>query len=90
MKVYILNTYDEHGPEYIHATIKPQIMFRVLTEQFFKDLKTVTNDKWLQELYKDQKIALEKMNELISKNELCSENLNAGWGGYQLHIVELE
>jgi hypothetical protein len=77
MKVYILSISDEDGPEVVHASLDKT----KLPEIIFRFGLEVTEDEMF------------KLKTLIEKDEITNERgtcLAKGWGGFQLHIVELE
>lgn len=74
MKVYILSTYDEHGAENVKASLDKE--------------KMIAHIKGTDMTVDEMQVAMNAIteDEIISTNGL---NLGSGWGGYQLHIVEL-
>jgi hypothetical protein len=92
--IYIINTYDEHGPEDIRATADPEVMLRIFDTLVAADLKRAQEAKWLPRYLDETTMALsgarKKMGELLAAGEVGSHNLLSGWGGYQLHIAESE
>lgn len=92
--VYILNTYDDYGPEDIRATTDTEAMLRIFDVCAAADLRTAQEAKWLPRYIDETTMALnrarKKMVDLLAKREVGSNNLMPGWGSYQLHIVELE
>ena len=90
--VYMLNTYDEYGPEEIMATLDAAKL-----EPHIRTAWTATSDK--AEPYKSNEIAhkqkwiddaIIKLRKLLETGKPDSYNLHDGWGGLQLHIIELQ
>lgn len=82
MRVYILSDYEEHGAENVRATIDKNKVV-----ELFENLVS----KWEDVNYATKCRA--KLNQLLENNILttqCGKDLGDGWGGLQLHIIELE
>ena len=81
MKVYIVSTYHENGAEDVRATLdKDKIRGLIETHQLYgKGEMNIIEDKW--------KI----LEEIIGSGETYDGfDVSGEWGGYQVHIVELE
>ena len=76
MKVYLLNTYQEDGPEDIRATLDRASVEKLLVTHPYYQLCT--------EEYKAK--SLKKLREILDDGG----DLGTGWGGFQLHIIDLE
>ena len=75
MKVYILSTHEEHGAEDVRATLDTLKLYEMLN-----DFAPTSEER-------------AKLAELVKANILNPDfgsSLGNGWGGVQLHIVELE
>ena len=78
-KVYLISLYDEYGSEQVRATLD---LSRV------RELLDTHPERRKGPLPKEYE---KNLTELLGKNEAGGPwNLGHGWGGFQLHIVELE
>lgn len=85
MKVYILSTYDEHGAENVRATIDKNEVADIAAKMYL--------ELWKCNAGRDRSEEFTKLSELLDADVLSGKNgtdLADGWGGMQLHIVELE
>ena len=76
MKVYILSDYEEDGAEHVSATLDKEKLPEMLDKLG----------------YGKRPEAKEKLAALLEKDELLTrhgKDLESGWGGSMLHIVEL-
>lgn len=121
MLVYILNVYEEHGPEEIVATLHaaeiPEIINRIFdgyvknTQDGYDNRQRPSEEEWQFEEFRrrfeegcraglerelaifasQREMILAKLADLTAKQLISphSINLQGGWGGLQLHIVEL-
>lgn len=82
MRVYLLSLYGENGAEEVVATLDKSKVETML----------VVHNHWSQctEPYKEA--CLNRLRELLASDELLPDgcDLGDGWGGFELHIVELE
>ena len=79
MKVYILSTYEEYGANHVTATTDPD------------ELPSMV-DAYRGELGHDPAHELEMLRRLEERGYPIEANgyeLSDGWGGLQIHIVEL-
>jgi len=87
--VYILSDYNEYGAENVTATLDRAKLETVMRKSWpDAGFPYGGLNEWLAE-------AAAKMAELLQKSdaELASvdgHNLHRGWGGMQLHVVELK
>jgi hypothetical protein len=83
MKVYILNTHEEHGPYHIVATLDRDRIISLIQEKF--------TDIFPDEVIKE---AVNNATELLRVADPDGtgymSGLNKRWGGIQLHVVDLE
>jgi hypothetical protein len=79
MKVYLISNYGEYGSEAVRAT---------LDKSKVRELLATHPDMHGEPLPKDYEQSLKRM---LEADELADgHDLGRGWGGFQLHIVELE
>ena len=83
VKVYILSTYQEHGAEQVKATLDPSKLPDMI--RTFKN----EHGPWKGEPWPVEEVELKRLADAIAKDEPGEYGLSDGWGGYQLHIVEL-
>jgi len=95
--VYILDEYEEHGPENITATLD-KTKIRSIIENWPMDKfvfhgfgdKVALEKKHIE----NHKIYIDKMLEYFDKitdfDTVGECDLGPGWGGLQLHVVELK
>ena len=76
MKAYILSDYNEHGAENVVATLDKTKVMELMKSNF----------QWVNQEDIDK---LEYYLE-IDKPSKDANNLAVGWGGIQLHIIELQ
>jgi hypothetical protein len=79
VRVYILSDHGEYGAENVFATLD-------------KDSVPALLDGMMEPNYMLRETCLANLKELLESGELhaeSGENLSPGWGGYQLHVVEL-
>lgn len=98
--VYILSCYDEHGAEDATATLDRSRLPDMLKENWPEPTEvdwSSPKPHWRQEYHKKWiEDALQALTELlkITDEELavdrtCGHNLHTGWGGIQLHVLQL-
>lgn len=78
MKAYILSNYDEHGAEDVHVTTNKDHVID-MAKKHFPDFLVAEE--------------LDRLNYLLETNDVIQVkgmDLGRGWGGLQLHIVEIE
>lgn len=93
--VYILSTHDEYGAEDVHATLDRNRIIPMIDGWFNWDQSPPppTSPQGLYRAdYKNEarekaKRLLEKNDETLAKGQ--KYELLSGWGGLQLHVVEL-
>ena len=78
MKVYILSTYDEYGAEDVRATLDKSKVEALL--QSHPRLSALTD------------YPIKKLRALLEVDccDVKGTDITEGWGGFKLHIVELE
>lgn len=74
MKVYILSTYQEHGAEDVTATLDPSKLEGLLHGY----------------PYEVKESELDRLRTVVAADEIGDHWLSAGWGGFTLHIIELD
>jgi hypothetical protein len=77
MRVYLLSDYEEHGATNVVGTTNPARLADVLREH------------WPSSDAEAEQIAKALAEDTVGKWDL-SQMARLGWGGIQLHIVELE
>lgn len=82
MKVYILSTFQEDGAEEVKATL-----YKSHVIDMFKSYNMDPNSKFLAR--DDEVVEIEKLLE-IDKPNPSGYSIGKGWGGYMLHIIELD
>lgn len=84
MKVYLISTYNEYGAEEVRATIdKAKVESLLLTHPTY--IKIQPNQ------FEEEEHPIERLKYTLEKDEVIDGlDLTSGWGGFQLHIVELE
>jgi len=84
--VYLLSDYDEYGAENVTATLDRGRLIELIDENWAPtEARSVA---WNAEAKtKLAELLLETDDELASRG---SHNLQAGWGGIQLHVVRLK
>jgi len=77
VKVYLISTYGEEGAEKVRATLDKSKVLGLLADS----LEGAVEIEYEENLAK-----------FLLEDEIHTDGLNLGhgWGGYQLHIVELE
>lgn len=76
VKVYLLSDYNEHGSENMIGTTDKSKVMQLMKDNFsFFNQQDVDELEWLLEKDKPSK---------------DPDNLSNGWGGIQLHILELK
>ena len=80
--VYIMNTYEEHGPDDMYATLDPSNLPAMLEEYGLPN-----SDGPGRELMKERRA----LARFMSGNPLedIRGGLSDGWGGIQVHMIEL-
>ena len=80
MKVYLISRYDEYGSEDVRATVDKDKVRELLRTHKLREEEDVPEDY-------DK-----TLSDLLAKDIATGQpnNLGRGWGGFQLHIVELE
>jgi hypothetical protein len=78
MKVYLISCYGEHGSEDVKATLdKTKVRDLLITHPEMRG--EPLDDEYEQSLKR-----------LLEADEPTESDLGRGWGGFQLHIIELE
>ena len=81
MRVYILSVYEEYGAEQVKATLDPTKLSAMLRE---------FRHPWKDQPVEVPESVFEALTEVLAEDRLVDgRNLSEGWGGWQLHIVEL-
>ncbi len=92
--VYILNTYDEYGPEEIRTTTDPKKMISILDTLLEAERVGLEEKTWKEGYYEERQQYLNdcrtNLVKFIAKSMIGTEDLSRGWGGYQIHAAELE
>ena len=90
-KVYMLSTYGEYGAEDVRATLNRANLVGMIQGW------DMGRSKWpaaaLEEWKAEAIAGLEKALERFDANPTIGsegQNLQSGWGGMQLHVVELD
>jgi hypothetical protein len=88
--VYILNVYGEYGPEEVAASLEGSKIGAELVRRQATWLIAAKAQAWRVEITAlEASMELAALDNALAANIPCSTNLSHGWGGYQLHIVEL-
>ena len=91
--VYILSEYEEHGAEKVTATLDRSCLMNVIDQNWpyqekegeWKGQRQIYKD-WITEAKDHLKVLLQKSDEeLVGGGWECHD----GWGGMQLHVIEL-
>ncbi len=94
MLLYILNDYEEYGPENIRVCESVERARIILGEMHVDDRARIIGCGWLPEHLEknlaNQADERSRLETALVERKVGSYNLSNGWGGYQLHIVELE
>jgi len=89
--VYLLSTYQEYGAENVTATLDRARLDAIMRENWPSgsfEIPSQKLEKWLAEASATMAKLLQKPDaELVSES---GHNLQDGWGGMQLHVVELK
>ena len=92
--IYILNSYGEYGPEDIRVCESVERVRVILGEIHTDERARIVGWGWLpkhlEENQANQADEKSKLEAALVERKIGSYNLSKGWGGYQLHIVELE
>ena len=78
MKVYIISTYEEHSAENCRATLDKSKVMELLT----------THPEYDESRGYGETVKLAKLLEADTPDGMVG--LTDGWGGFTLHIIELE
>jgi hypothetical protein len=81
--VYVLSDYEEHGAENVCATLDRSILHRLL------DRNWPGSPEWAVEAHAGLEEHLKKADDVLSART-SGWNCHSGWGGMQLHVVELK
>ena len=81
--VYLLSTYGEHGAEAVHATLDRAKLPAALADLIGSHFRYTDPSEWQSDL---QKLLVQDDEELAAHD---GDNLSEGWGGIQLHVVDL-
>ena len=89
MKVYLLSTYEEYGAENVQATLDPAKLPAMIAAHYDDWALAVPH---LVELRDEAIAALAKLVHEGLPDTAATDGiaLHEGWGGMQLHIVELQ
>lgn len=91
MLVYIICSYQEDGPENLAATTDPAKV-RGLVEAYYVPWSAeVPPRSWPEQALAQKEEDLRAIDALLAGNPGAgfSSDLGKGWGGLQLHVVEL-
>jgi hypothetical protein len=92
--VYLLSTYNEHGSEDVRATLDKTKVRSLFLKHYALSVRTDHTPEVKEHFSRQNKEALNKLEKILSNENMEASpdpiNLYNGWGGPQLHIVELE
>lgn len=78
MRVYIISWYEENGAQGVRATLDKNKVSELVS----------THPEHRHPLSKEYELTLKSL--LEADAPIDGQDLGKGWGGFQLHIVELE
>lgn len=102
MRVYLLSTYDEYGSEGMEGTADPKILDGMLWVRSMSGEVPAWADNpdkiahyrlRCREWYEEAKSGLEKALAKVAAGDFQPGepiNLHHGWGGVQLHVIDLQ
>ena len=97
MRVYILSSYGEYGAENVRATLNKEHLPNIFdirdNEVIYECREENFTEKNLNEIIETLKEERATLLELLQSDEIIQksgQDLAIGWGGFQLHIIELE
>jgi len=81
--VYMISHYDEYGSDDVSASLSKDGLFKIINAPsfFYSDESRLAVTEKLKTLFELRDI------ELAGKQK---HDLQKGWGGFQLHVVELD
>lgn len=87
-RVYLLSDYNESGSENVRATLHPGKLESMIDEYWSHDSEAA------RACCKESKVSLRALLAEMTDAEMARRpgmpnNLSTGWGGLQLHVVEL-
>jgi hypothetical protein len=80
MRIYMINDYQEDGPENIRVASSIDGIRDALAKEV---LRLHNGEEYLKKISP-------KFEALLAVDMPCSENLGTGWGGLQFHILDTE
>ena len=84
-RVYILSVYEEHGAEEVVATLDKSHV-EVMMDKYFPIYGIDESSRHME----GRATPREALRRVLRKDTIGKFNLQSGWGGIQLHVVELE
>ena len=87
MRVYILSVYEEHGAEEVVATLDKSHV-EIMMDKYFSTCGLDETDG--PKLGEFRATPRETLRRVLKEDTTGKFNLQDGWGGIQLHVVELE
>ena len=91
MRVYIFNDYEEHGPDNIRVAGSPEAARRIFDELL---MAYVPPDDWREDPKQERLKYLAEcrysFETFMIAESTSGGDLGSGWGGLQLHIVDVE
>lgn len=92
--IFILNVYDEYGPEKIRATADPSKMVEILDNLLAKEKADLDGKTW-RDGYVESRLGYHaecraNLKDFLKSPEIGGQDLGDGWGGYQIHAAEIE
>jgi len=92
--IYILNRYREDGPENIRVCGSLERVRGIFEEILAAEWAGYLEGNWMPINLELARVRQERerseLAAILAENKIGSYNLGTGWGGYQLHIIELE
>lgn len=91
-KVYMLSTYGEDGAENVRATLDRDNLIGMINGWDMGKSRWPADDlaKWKAEAVEGLAKALAALDANPTQGSAEGTNLQSGWGGMQIHVVELE
>jgi hypothetical protein len=87
--VYILSDYEEHGAENVCATLDRGRLHQLVDKNWPPPHNSTASKEWTAEAHAGLEEHLKKSDDVLS-SKTSGWNCHSGWGGMQLHVVELK
>lgn len=89
MRVYTLSIHNEDGAEELVATLDKTKLHQMCKDNYH-NVKSEWSEETKKYISQNNKDELDKLTKVLEKDELGKYNISKGWGGIQVHIVELQ